>query len=97
MAPTNEGTNSETGIVSTCPLCLGSQTGAVPMATKGDLDLFISFSLDTSHEPWIKGGGEEGSHWSPSVLNPIMVITDSLEDSQMGVESSLEPGVRIFE
>ena len=92
----DEGTNSETGIVSTCPLCLGSQTGAVSMATKGGLDLLISFSLDT-YEPWIKGGGEEGSHWSPSVLDPIMVITESLEDSQMGVENSLEPRVRIFE
>lgn len=67
------------------------------MATKGGLDPLISFSLDTSHESWIKGGGEEGSHWSPSVLNPKMVITDSLGDSQMGVKSSLEPEVRIFE
>lgn len=66
------------------------------MATKGGLDLLISFSLDT-YESWIKGGGEEGSHWCPSVLNPKMVITDSLGDSQMGVETSLEPEVRIFE
>ena len=59
------------------------------MATKGGLDLLISFSLDTCHESWIKGGGKEGSHLSPSVLKSKMVITDSLGDSQMGVESSL--------